>query len=303
MSQVLDRYHILLAANNEYSGFESKIFTITVGAEPQQRVFTAHQAYLSQSPMFERMCQANFRESQSLQISLPDDDPQVIGAIIHYMYCGNLWELECEEMQGAEIRNETDDEESGHDKSPEAVDEDAAVVGVLADLYITAERLQMKDLQFLIVEKLASVTNFYTHPISFLSTAQKIYGGIPDSDVTYRVFYRNTAVDLLHHVKQKDMDGPLREAFDDCISSGGILAADTVAALTRDFEVQLAAAEAQGRAQVLSKENTLQEQVEMTERQTRNLTAANALARSKQEEVYQLRVNHKKQHPSCYFCV
>ncbi|KAL8868094.1 MAG: hypothetical protein Q9174_005220 [Haloplaca sp. 1 TL-2023] len=285
------------------SGFKSKIFTITVGSEPSQQVFMAHQAYLSQSPVFERMCQAEFREGQSLQISLPDDNPQVIGAIIHYMYCGNIWALECEQKQGAGVHNDKDNEEIERSNGiHEEVDEDAALVAVLADLYVTSEKYRMSDLKFLIVEKLASVTNVHTHPITFLSTAQKIYGGIPDSNLFYRNFYRDETFQLLRHIKQKDMHQPLRDVFDEYISGGGILAGDTVAALTREFEFQLAVNELLARDQRLSKDKALQQQVEATEQQTRGRTAAEARAAISQADFDDLKVDHKKQHPSCRLC-
>ncbi|KAL8646350.1 MAG: hypothetical protein Q9226_006898, partial [Calogaya cf. arnoldii] len=64
------------------------MFTLIVG--PAGNSFTAHAAYLSQSPVFEKMCNGEFKKGQTSEIELPEDDPEVISALIQYLYSGNF---------------------------------------------------------------------------------------------------------------------------------------------------------------------------------------------------------------------
>lgn len=69
-------------------GFDSPVFTIIVG--PEKTRFNAHTAYLSQSPVLDRMCNGNFKESHDFHINLPFDDPPVIHAMLQYLYSGKF---------------------------------------------------------------------------------------------------------------------------------------------------------------------------------------------------------------------
>lgn len=177
------------------------------------------------------MCHANFSESQTSQIALPEDDPKVIRAIIHYLYAGDIWSLETTESC-------TDLEENA-DEDVEAGSGWAAVTGVLADVYVTAEKYQLHDLKVLVIEKLRMAMDANARPINFLRTAQRIYAGILASDDVYRDFFREEAAAL---DKPNNMDEGPRRVFDECIAGGGILALDIVAALCSYYNSELSGA-------------------------------------------------------------
>ncbi|KAL8689716.1 MAG: hypothetical protein Q9218_004679 [Villophora microphyllina] len=202
-----------------HSGFQSKIFTITVGKE-EVEVFTAHEAHLSQSPAFERMCNAAFKEKQTLQISLPDDPPQSIAAIIQYLYTGNI--------SNSEPQTSWEHDEDNPEDPNVTAEKKAEYNDILAETYITAEKYDLQDLKTLLVKKIAVVTDILIHPTLFLNTARKIYARIPDCyDDVYRDFVRKQALML---PRPNDMED-VRKTYDECISEGGPLALDLVAAL------------------------------------------------------------------------
>ncbi|KAL9595000.1 MAG: hypothetical protein Q9179_005159, partial [Wetmoreana sp. 5 TL-2023] len=207
-------------------GFDSEIFTLTVG--PEAKIMKVHAAYLCQSPVLERMCNARFKESQTKQIALPDDDPKVVTAIIQYLYGGDFCNIGTDNLirgtfGAASVARGTLDEPAGNAAGTviEAADE-------LAEVYVTVEKYQLQDLKVLLVKKFESITDVKSRPNSFLYAARKVYAGIPDSEDAYRTFFKNTAIQLNNPDR---MNKSVRKAFDDCMSFGGILAVDLAAAL------------------------------------------------------------------------
>ena len=185
------------------SGFDSQIFTLTVG--PEAKSFTAHAAFLSQSPVFEKMCSGEFQESHTCEIKLPEDDPEVIRAFIQYLYTGNF--LDFGSM------------ESGH--GPKGAELQ------LARLYMTAEKYQMQNLKVLILGKLFCVLDPEQRPLDFLSIAGLMYDNIPDSDSGWRTLFKNCAIYL---PKPSLMSKSIRTRFDNCLHRGGAQAVDMMEA-------------------------------------------------------------------------
>ncbi|KAL9029360.1 MAG: hypothetical protein Q9196_002386 [Gyalolechia fulgens] len=196
-------------------GFDSAVFTITVGSEKHR--FTAHATYLSQSPVLDRMCHGNFRESHDSLIDLPDDDPPVIKALIQYLYSGNF--LDFGTM------------ESGNGS--------AGAADQLSDIYIAAEKYQMLDLKELVVEKLNAVTDVEERPAEFLTAAQKIYCNVPEERPdAYRDFFKKWATQL---PKPGSMSKPVYAAWLESLSCGGPLAIDLTIALANMYNETLQA--------------------------------------------------------------
>ncbi|KAI4175584.1 MAG: hypothetical protein LQ343_001575 [Gyalolechia ehrenbergii] len=195
------------------AGFDSAVFTITVGHEKHR--FTAHATYLSQSPVLDRMCHGHFKESNDSLIDLPDDEPTVIKALIQYLYSGNF--LDFGTM------------ESGHGS--------AGANDQLSDIYVTAEKYQMLDLKDLVVEKLKAVTDVEDRPVEFLTTAQKIYGNVPEErpDV-YREYFKKCATQL---PKPGSMSKPVYAVWLESLSYGGPLAVDLTIALANMYNEAL----------------------------------------------------------------
>jgi hypothetical protein len=73
-----------LADKNMNSTLTSRIVTFTVGKEG--RLFAAHEDVLALSPFFTTACRGQIRESQSMRIDLPDEEPEVFSCVLEYLY-------------------------------------------------------------------------------------------------------------------------------------------------------------------------------------------------------------------------
>ena len=150
------------------------------------------------------MCNGLFRESVERQIELPDDDAKVFGYMLKYMYCGVL---------------------HGFETCKQDID-----VAMLADVYILAEKYQLKNLKELLITKMAAFvdaagTKECTGCVGgFFDAAVKIYQGTPDSEVLFPNFFKTGVIQLLGdelpgveaHVKRCIIDGGkfAQDAFD-----------------------------------------------------------------------------------------
>ncbi|KAL8923441.1 MAG: hypothetical protein Q9172_003138 [Xanthocarpia lactea] len=211
-------------------GFQSQIFTILVGLEEQS--FTAHASFLSQSPVFDRMCHGQFEESRTFTIRLPDDKPNLIKAMIQYLYTGDF-----QDSGSVESRCKT-----SHN---------------LAEMYGVAEKYQLKDLKTLIIKKLGGVVDVVQRPNEFMSTAKKIYDCIPNSDKDFRDFFRNSAIKSL---RPTSMSRAIRQEFDEHVADGGIMAVDIVNAICSQYNAEIKLWETSNKTSqdlviLLSKEN------------------------------------------------
>ncbi|KAL8868095.1 MAG: hypothetical protein Q9174_005221 [Haloplaca sp. 1 TL-2023] len=198
------------------SGFASRIFTITVGVE--KVVFAAHEAYLSQSPVFKKMCNGKFEESQTLQINLPDDDPTVIKVVLQYLYAGDFSDIDVTDPKNnaMEIVANTTGDAQWYE-----------MIEVLPDIYITADKYAIQDLKTVVIDKITSCIDIGAQPYSFLIMAKKVYTAIPDSDTEFRSYFRGSAYDLLVLTEGRDkMRSDVRVCFDECIYGGGTMATD-----------------------------------------------------------------------------
>jgi hypothetical protein len=66
------------------STLTSRIVTFTVGKEG--RLFAAHEDVLALSPFFTTACRGQIRESQSMRIDLPDEEPEIFSCVLEYLY-------------------------------------------------------------------------------------------------------------------------------------------------------------------------------------------------------------------------
>ncbi|KAL8727674.1 MAG: hypothetical protein Q9166_005910 [cf. Caloplaca sp. 2 TL-2023] len=196
------------------NGFDSQIFIFIVIVGSEEKAFTAHESFLSQSPVFEKMCHGQFQESHAFEIKLPEDDPKVMRAIIQYLYTGNF--LDFGSM------------ESGH--GPKGAGSQ------LAALYVTAEKYQLQNLKNLVLAKLGSMIDLEVHPLDFLCIAELIYASIPDTDNLWRGFFKQYAGLM---PKPRFMSKSVRCAFDVYIHEGGTQAVDMMDAICSDYDNQI----------------------------------------------------------------
>lgn len=177
----------------------SKTYELIVG--PERKLFYTHEAVLSQSPVFEQICDELYEESEELQIELLDDDPTVFGFMLEYMYLGvfHVGETPKRDIE----------------------------VALLADLYILAEKYQLEGLKKLLMVPLDAIVDDDTDAErikSFFDAARKIYENTTDLEVVFPKFFRQRVGQLLCCTKLV----PYIEAdINRCIGDGGRLAQDT----------------------------------------------------------------------------
>jgi hypothetical protein len=70
-----------------HSSLTSAIITICVG--PDQRLFAGHEEILSRSTYFQTALKAAFFDSGARRIDLPDESPEVLSAVLEYLYKGD----------------------------------------------------------------------------------------------------------------------------------------------------------------------------------------------------------------------
>ena len=69
------------------STLTSPIITLCVG--PKERLFAGHEDILCRSPYFESACRGQYYDNQSRKITIPDESPEVLSAVLEYLYKGD----------------------------------------------------------------------------------------------------------------------------------------------------------------------------------------------------------------------
>ncbi|KAL8803995.1 MAG: hypothetical protein Q9200_006001 [Gallowayella weberi] len=194
------------------TGFDSPIFTILTG--PEEKIFSAHATYLYQSSVFRTACEEQIRvHDHTYGLKLPDTDPNVMAALLQYLYTGDF--LDFGTM------------ESG--VGP------AGAGAQLADMYSAAHDFELPNLKILVLKKLEVIIDAEERPDEFLSIMKAIYAKVDNAEEDYREFFRQCAVQL---PKPTAMLREMRSLFSSCISSGGILAIDLVDAICMSYNEQ-----------------------------------------------------------------
>ncbi|KAL9119417.1 MAG: hypothetical protein Q9187_004029, partial [Circinaria calcarea] len=186
--------------------FKSRIFTVTVGTNNQ--TFNVHESVLSKSPVLARMCSGGFQESVSCAIQLPEDQPEIFGYVLEFLYMRSDG-LFMEGYDGSELAKE------------------------LADIYVMAEKYQIDSLKQTVIEMLSSIPELQQKPILFFRLARKIYQWLPDSDLNFRRFYRQHAASTLRMIDQDGLDYVRA-----MVNEGGTLATDTFDVQRAVFDVE-----------------------------------------------------------------
>lgn len=139
------------------------------------------------------MCQSPFKESIEHQIYLPDDNADTVNYLLAYLYSGVY-----------------------KNKGTAALE-----IGVLADIYITAEKYALSNLKLQIFKGLLALT---INCDTFFPAARKIYEYTPESDMKFRRYFRSKVQEW---IQQKDPAPPrLVAALKLCVDQGGACAED-----------------------------------------------------------------------------
>lgn len=178
----------------------SAIVTISVGKD--QRLFAAHEDVLAKSPWFAEACRQQFFNSPgSRRINLPDEEPEILSAVLEYLYKGDYWPRLIHDRK----RDTWSLEDSGNDPTmtPRSVTEKKFVgfnesatiyhhgVGdyILRDtaVYCTAHRFSLPELQRLALRKQGLQSGIDVATI--LRSARFAYANTPASDSRLRAHY------------------------------------------------------------------------------------------------------------------
>ncbi|KIW28288.1 uncharacterized protein PV07_07964 [Cladophialophora immunda] len=164
------------------STLTSAIITICVG--PEQRLFAGHEEVLSRSPFFEAACKGQFFESNARRINLPDEQPEILSAVLEYLYRGDYypkllhnkkkdtWELE-DEANGSNVT-------IYHHGAKQTLMRDTVI-------YCSAELYGLEELKRLALRKQGLRQGMQISTI--LASARYAYSHTPDSDSKLRAQY------------------------------------------------------------------------------------------------------------------
>ncbi|KAF2241958.1 hypothetical protein BU26DRAFT_387892, partial [Trematosphaeria pertusa] len=109
----------------------SALVTVRVGKEPESKDFVAHESILtSRSEFFRRALNGNWEEAHAHIVHLPEDEPDIFGIYLNYVYTGRLHTMSVDSEELATL---------DHNKFRTTVNEE---YNNLFCLYILAEKLQ-----------------------------------------------------------------------------------------------------------------------------------------------------------------
>lgn len=131
------RQHALSAMDNSTFMPTADIVQLIVGearADVQTKTWAAHKSVLCRIPYFQRCLQHSFREQQEREIHLPEDSPEVIRHILHYVYSRGMIGL------------------TWNDKVSNREAEERDRLYLIVEVYITADKFSMEGLQNDIVD-------------------------------------------------------------------------------------------------------------------------------------------------------
>ncbi|KAJ9632273.1 hypothetical protein H2203_000677 [Taxawa tesnikishii (nom. ined.)] len=172
----------------------SSIVTLVVGKD--QRLFAAHEDVLCHSPFFAELCRDQFFQANSKRIALSDEEPEIISAVLEYLYKGdytprllhdrkrNTWMLE--DMRDASLTPRIGDDRNDesatihHHRFGERVLRDTVV-------YCTAERFGLEELKRLALRKQGLQSGIEVATI--LHSARYAYENTPETDSRLRAHY------------------------------------------------------------------------------------------------------------------
>ncbi|KAL8787225.1 MAG: hypothetical protein Q9213_002336 [Squamulea squamosa] len=174
--------------------FSSAIFQISTGAG--QIEYAVHETCLRKSPVFARMCTPGFKEAHEKRITLPEESPSVLAAIVEYLYTDNFWA-------------------NGHPHTNPSTQNKA---WKLAHLYVSAGQYGLEAMKDIIVTKLEQNT------VDWFQVADIIYESHPSDEEPYPKYFRSLVVSHLNS-DQKIVDA-VTEDLEDRIKAGGPMAVD-----------------------------------------------------------------------------
>ncbi|KAJ5135557.1 uncharacterized protein N7515_004835 [Penicillium bovifimosum] len=171
------------------SPLTSPIVTMLVGRD--QRLFAAHEDVLSVSPFFSAALKEQFLEDGAKQLTLPDEEPEILSCILEYLYKGDYYpRLLLKHRSSWTLEDARDINEGGGRGSSEPTILHPGVGDlILRDtvVYCAAEKYGLEELKRLALRKQGLQSGISADVI--LRSARYAYDNTPDSDSRLRAHY------------------------------------------------------------------------------------------------------------------
>ncbi|KAJ5561715.1 hypothetical protein N7461_000476 [Penicillium sp. DV-2018c] len=171
------------------SPLTSPIITMIVGRD--QRLFAAHEDVLSVSPFFSDALKEQFLEDGTKQLTLPDEEPEILSCILEYLYKGDYYPRLLRKNRGSwTLENAQDVNQTGGRGSSEPTIFHPGVGDlVLRDtvVYCAAEKYGLDELKRIALRKQGLQSGISADVI--LRSARYAYDNTPDSDSQLRAHY------------------------------------------------------------------------------------------------------------------
>lgn len=155
----------------------------------------AHKQVLEKSPVLRRMTALGFSESITKEIILPEDNEDIFGRVIEYLY---------------------DNYDNAFNFDPY---NDSGTVEKLVDMYSLAEKYQLPDIQRDIIDKLKGVDLLKEDRIEFFKTAYRVFQNSLDSNKIFQPYFSTQAAIHWRSFLEDEIDELL-----EMVESGGSFA-------------------------------------------------------------------------------
>ncbi|EHY58675.1 hypothetical protein HRR81_003977 [Exophiala dermatitidis] len=164
------------------STLTSAIITICVG--PEQRLFAGHEEVLCRSPFFEAALRGQFFDSNARRINLPHEQPEILSAVLEYLYKGDYYPRLIHNKK----RDTWELEDAGNGNHTTIFCQ-AVKQTLMKDtvIYCSAERYGLDELKRLALRKQGLRQGMQISTI--LASARYAYKNTPDSDSKLRAQY------------------------------------------------------------------------------------------------------------------
>ncbi|KAJ5950301.1 uncharacterized protein N7479_008714 [Penicillium vulpinum] len=172
------------------SPLTSPIITMIVGRD--QRLFAAHEDVLSASPFFSAALKEQFQEDGAKQLTLPDEEPEILSCILEFLYKGDYFPrlLRGKQRNSWSLENAQDINQTGGRGSSEPTIFHSGVGDlILRDtaVYCAAEKYDLEELKNLALRKQGLQSGIPADVI--LRSARYAYDNTPESDSRLRAHY------------------------------------------------------------------------------------------------------------------
>ncbi|KAJ5211949.1 uncharacterized protein N7498_003595 [Penicillium cinerascens] len=167
----------------------SPIITMAVGQD--QRLFAAHEDVLSISPYFRDSLKEKSADDGSKQLTLPDEDPEILSCILEFLYKGDYYPrlLRGKRRDSWHLENAQDIDNTGRGSSEATIFHPGVGDVVLRDtaVYCAAEKYGLEELKRIALRKQGLQIGISADVI--LRSARYAYDNTPDSESRMRAHY------------------------------------------------------------------------------------------------------------------